>query len=240
MNFKLTVCNKCYNTMSNEEYIKHINNCNDYRLSLRNGMKFNDNITNDKFKEEINYSNKKEQDDTNYLSLKEGILTFGSRERNYNETRINDHNSTIKKNDNFYNSLKNKDSNDYTFSKINNSDINQAKNSKYEYNSYIIAVVYALYNMDKIRDYVINEISSKDSKNILSCLQNVFKKINKSKERINTDELRKALNDLFESRRKFLIDYPDDPVDALYALINSLHSYHIVFIIYQEISFRRN
>ncbi len=32
---------------------------------------------------------------------------------------------------------------------------------------------------------------------------------------------------MFQSRRKFLMEHPDDPIDAYFVILNSLHSYHI-------------
>ena len=107
-----------------------------------------------------------------------------------------------------------------------------------EHNSFLNVIINILFAMSKIRNYVIFDmlISETDYKNkILINLQNLFKKMqailkNNSSDSVSVlslNELRKTLSDSFQSRRKFLLDYPDDPTDVFYALINSLHSFHV-------------
>ena len=50
-------------------------------------------------------------------------------------------------------------------------------------------------------------------------------------ELISIEPVRVSLAELFQSRRKFLLEHPDDPVDALFAILNCFHSNYIVCII---------
>ena len=50
----------------------------------------------------------------------------------------------------------------------------------------------------------------------------------KGKPPIEIGKLRKSISDFFQSRRKFLLEHPDDPVDSLFAILNCFHSNYIV------------
>lgn len=44
---------------------------------------------------------------------------------------------------------------------------------------------------------------------------------------LEIDYLRKQLAELFCSRRKFLLNQPDDPIDTFFIIINAIHSYYL-------------
>lgn len=100
-------------------------------------------------------------------------------------------------------------------------------------NSYCNVIIQVLWSMKKIKTHIINDIkiNSNDVKNcFLFNLQKIFLKIEnnyKRQEIIIITDLRKSIAESFQSRRKFLLNYPDDPVDLYFAVINSLHSYKI-------------
>ena len=50
----------------------------------------------------------------------------------------------------------------------------------------------------------------------------------KGKQPIEIGKLRSSISDVFQSRRKFLLEHPDDPVDTLFAILNCFHSNYIV------------
>lgn len=96
-------------------------------------------------------------------------------------------------------------------------------------NSFLSVVIQVISAMRKIRKHILRDIiiNSKDQKyQILSQLQNVLRNtenLNKG-DIISITDLRNSIADAFQSRRKFLINHPDDPADVYFALINSLHS----------------
>lgn len=73
-----------------------------------------------------------------------------------------------------------------------------------------------------------------DKHAILICLRALLKRYQQSfisqqgNSPLNIDKLRKALCELFQSKRKFLPELPDDPVDLYFAIINMFHSQYIV------------
>lgn len=115
------------------------------------------------------------------------------------------------------------------------------------HNSFLSVVVHSLSNMSSFRNYILNEVHlnyEKDFKNkLLHELKNVMVKymqpIEKSNsnsiprsdiKKIDITKLRMTLAEVFQNRRKFLIDQPDDPIDCLFAFINCVHSYSMVII----------
>jgi hypothetical protein len=216
MNVKSTICNKCHHNFTPEEYNTHKDHCTDYKQSLRASNNFKEYGSTSDFNKNQYFTTFKGQTN-DYANLNEGAITFGAR------NRISDSNG-------FNNKLK-KDENDFTLSLFG------IRNTIFEYNSYLSCVIHSLWNMKKIREFILYDMSinEKDSRQyLLLSLQNLFKKINtiigSRKEVIAIDDFRNALNECFQSRRKFLIDYPDDPIDAYFAIINSLHSLYIVSI----------
>ena len=101
------------------------------------------------------------------------------------------------------------------------------------HNSFLSVILHAIYNMKKLRYYLLNEfpeIKDKNSKTkILYYLRNVLHKCAETNKKIDINQLRSTLSDLFQNRRKFLLDHPDDPCDCYFALVNALHSCFLQF-----------
>jgi hypothetical protein len=238
---KTTICNKCFYNINSDEYATHYINCNnnnDFKQSLKSSNKFSEggyNSTSDFNK--LNANNyfsttkpaqkEKNEVDSNYITLNEGAITFGARNNIISDgsislaTNKNNFMSTYLKTNNY--------ENDFTISLFG------IRNTIFEYNSYLTCVIHTLWNMKNLREYILYDLvlNEKEAKhNLLNSLQNLFKKINtligRNREIISIDDLRKTLNDCFQSKRKFLIDYPDDPIDAFFAFTNAFHSYYIV------------
>jgi hypothetical protein len=232
MNLKTTICNKCLLNFTPEEYNTHKDYCNDYRQSLRASNKFQDYSSTSDFNK-LNSNNyfstfkaqgKKEESEGSYINLNEGAITFGARNNKPSSDGLG---SKI-----VPPAIRKKEENDFSLSLFG------IRNTVFEYNSYLSCVIHALWNMKKLREYILYDMSINDKDNrqsLLLVLQNLFKKINtvigRNREIIAIDDVRLALNETFQSRRKFLIDYPDDPVDAYFAIINSLHALFIVIFI---------
>ena len=101
------------------------------------------------------------------------------------------------------------------------------------HNSFLSVILHAIYNMKKLRYYLLNdfpEIKDKNSKTkILYYLRNILYKCTEKNKKIDINQLRSTLSDLFQNRRKFLLDHPDDPCDCYFAFINALHSCYLQF-----------
>ena len=101
------------------------------------------------------------------------------------------------------------------------------------HNSFLSVILHAIYNMKKLRYYLLNdfpEIKDKDPKTkLLHYLRNTLSKCTETSKKIDISQLRNTLSDLFQNRRKFLLDHPDDPCDCYFALINALHSCFMQF-----------
>jgi hypothetical protein len=99
------------------------------------------------------------------------------------------------------------------------------------HNSFLSVIIHAFWNMKIFRNYLMNDlldISEKDPKSkLLWYLRNILMKYPENK-KIDITKLRNSLADLFQNRRKFLIDQPDDPVDCYFAIVNSIHSHFMV------------
>ena len=101
------------------------------------------------------------------------------------------------------------------------------------HNSFLSVILHAIYNMKKLRYYLLNdfpEIKDKEPKTkLLHYLRNTLSKCTETSKKIDISQLRNTLSDLFQNRRKFLIDHPDDPCDCYFALVNALHSCFMQF-----------
>lgn len=99
------------------------------------------------------------------------------------------------------------------------------------HNSFLSVVVHSFWNLKVFRNFFLNDFSSLNEKDpklkLLSELQNVIQKYSQNR-RIDLGKLRNSLADLFQNRRKFLVDQPDDPVDCYFAFLNAIHSYSMV------------
>lgn len=107
-----------------------------------------------------------------------------------------------------------------------------------EHNSFLSTVVHALWYLPIVRNYILYELflqgdrESLSTKNrTLKTLQALFLTIQSTPvddSPIMISDFRHSLAQLFGSRRKFLTNCPDDPVDAFYAIINMFHSKYAV------------
>jgi hypothetical protein len=99
-------------------------------------------------------------------------------------------------------------------------------------NSYIIAILYAIYHIKLLRQYIINlnfnkqENMHNDNNNLLFYLKDICLQIgNNSK--ININYFKESLSYSFKNRRKFILNQPDDPVDLFFVILNGIHSFAI-------------
>jgi hypothetical protein len=100
------------------------------------------------------------------------------------------------------------------------------------HHSFLAVVVHSIWNLKLLRNFILNEISlsEKDSRNrLLIDTKSLLLKYSQGKT-LEITKLRASLADLFQNRRKFLVDQPDDPVDCLFAFLNAIHSYSMVII----------
>ena len=99
--------------------------------------------------------------------------------------------------------------------------------------SFIFSIIYSIHHMKLFRQYIINDLNQQMQNNdnsisLLYNLREILIQMDKNKF-INIFNFRNILSNLFQNHRKFLIDQPDDPVDLLFVLINSIHSFSIKF-----------
>ena len=149
---------------------------------------------------------------------------------NFNEEK-NHFNNTL--NNNYYNN------NSLHFNNINNN--NYLKNNdniippffldenNNDTNSYIIVILYTIYHIKSLKNYINNlNISKNENNNILYSLKEICNKIeNNINVKIDIKELKESLSYSFKNRRKFILNQPDDPIDLFFVLLNSLHSFCI-------------
>ena len=179
-----------------------------------------------------------------------GEFTFGQNNDMKNVNEINNQNDTknffnnsLKNNYRNYhdinnNSLKN---NPINYSQLTNN-INNSNNIIFrpiffdeninENNSYITVILHTIFNIRPLFNYILNISQNNPSPsqeyNILFCLKEIFQKVQKSpNDKINIRKLKEALSSQFKNRRKFILNHPDDPVDLLFILLNSIHSFTI-------------
>ncbi len=162
---------------------------------------------------------------------------------NYTLKNDNNNNLTLKNNNNFANIIQ-ENKNESSNGNINNNNLNNTneeiqieKNSKKNfphlttfqnkinsYNSFIPPILYAIYYMKIIRNYILNEVQIQNDKNsLLYHLKKILSLMPENK-KIDLSQFRNCLSENFQNRRKFLLDNPDDPSDLYFILINSIHS----------------
>ena len=204
----------------------------------------------------INFNNSNYFNNTNQsskmINLNYGAeLTFGQS----NETMKNFNNNENKNQNDFNNIYNNSLKNNYFSSKTNsNNDTINLKNkkdikdnpfcpifadeNKNGVNSYIIVILYSIYHMRPLKEYIINlnfgeqpeNIYNKEINNnsILYSLQKIYLQLgNKSNFNININDLKESLSYLFNNRSKFILNQPDDAVDLLFVILNAIHSFSI-------------
>ena len=105
-------------------------------------------------------------------------------------------------------------------------------------NSFLSVVIQAFWNLEFIRNFIIYDLNVKESDQNAKLLYNLKSILKKYSHNLKTgtpiciDKLRNSLSEIFQSRRKFLWNNPDDPIDAFYAIINAFHSFHLVNIFF--------
>ena len=200
----------------------------------------------------INYNNSNYFNNTNQSSKMinlnyGGELTFGQSNemmKNFN----NENNNQSDFNNIYNNSLKN----NYFNSKTNsNNDTINLKNikdirdnpffpifkdeNKNGINSYIIVILYSIYHMRPLKEYIINlnfgeqqgNINNNEIKsNILYSLKKIYLQLGNNFN-ININDLKESLSYLFNNRSKFIMNQPDDAVDLFFVILNAIHSFSI-------------
>lgn len=189
--------------------------------SLKNNPKQFQNIDND--------SSKKED----YCNLNIATFTFGGKLNNVTES------------DNIINTESSSDQNLYNQYKKNNTvkKISQTCSQNVtsscgiinkigQHNSFLSVIVHTIYHMQHYKNFMLNEIAINNERDkLLYHLKSTLIKYSSNKT-IDINKLRVCLAENFASRRKFILDQPDDPVDCYYAFINALHCNNIVIIFY--------
>ena len=238
-----------------QDYLQS-NKYNKYNTSLSNNFSNNVQkmIDSNKNTNTINFNNSNYFNNTNQSSKMinlnyGGELTFGQSNemmKNFNK----ENNSQSDFNNVYNNSLKN----NYFSSKTNsNNDTINLKNikdikdnpffpfflneNKNDVNSYIIVILYSIYHMRPLKEYIINlnfgeqqgNINNKEiNNNILYSLKKIYHQIgNNSNMNININELKESLSYLFNNRSKFIMNQPDDAVDLFFVILNAIHSFSI-------------
>ncbi len=203
--------------------------------------------------------NQNSNNNNEYYSIPLATMTFGKEQlenftfnnnyqNNYNFSLKNDNNNnlTLKNpNANFINDdNKIESSNGNINTNINNNknEIQIEKNTKKNFphlttfqnkinshNSFISPILYAIYYMKIIRNYILNEAQIQNDKNsLLYHLKKILSLMPENK-KIDLTQFRNCLSENFQNRRKFLLDNPDDPSEIYFILINAIHSNYLQF-----------
>ena len=134
---------------------------------------------------------------------------------------------------------------------LDNNNINNLNNNNFIFidkeesnSSYIKIILYSLSFMTLINNYIINEVEFNNKFNIkhqnlrelLLIIRDILMKIDQIKNInninnnsnhinniINIEQLKENLSELYKNENKFLKNYPDDPMDFLYIIINYFH-----------------
>ena len=94
-------------------------------------------------------------------------------------------------------------------------------------NSYIIVILYTLYHIKSLSNYIINlNINNGEENHILYSIKEICNKMGNNS-RIDIHELKESLSYSFKNRRKFILNQPDDPLDLFFIILNSIHSFYI-------------
>ena len=191
-----------------------------------------------------------QENQNEFISIPLATMTFGknkSSEFTFNNNSNNNslksdfnNNLTLKNNENIFNQIS---ENKIKLSNENNTEkpeekINKKKsfhhlstfsNKINSHNSFISPILYSLYYMKLIRNYIINEAQIPKDKNLLLYhLKKILSLMSENK-KIDLTKFRNCLAENFQNRRKFLKEHPDDPLDLYFILINALHSNYIEF-----------
>ena len=126
--------------------------------------------------------------------------------------------------------------------KINNFIINKSigvplKNEIGEQNCFLNVIIHMLFQVNEIKNFLFNE-EIDSNKGLLIALKQTFENYysyTKSKQlfvnfKLDPSYLRIELAELFKKENKFQIKQTADPVEALFAIINSFHSFTLVII----------
>ena len=153
------------------------------------------------------------------------IINRNNKKKNINNVNKN-LNNNIKNNNNFFLN------HNYVF--IDKEDNN---------NSYIKIILYSMSYMTLFNNFIINEWNPNNAlenennniEQIILLIKDILIKIenikNRNKDRnntkinniINIEQLKENLSELFKTKNKFLKNFPDDPMDFLNIIFNSLH-----------------
>ena len=238
-----------------QDYLQS-NKYNKYNTSLSNNFSNNVQkmIDSNKNTNTINFNNSNYFNNTNQSSKMinlnyGGELTFGqsnemmknfNKENNSQSDFNNVYNNSLK--NNYFNSKTN--SNNDTINLKNIKDIKDnpffpifLDENKNDVNSYIIVILYSIYHMRPLKEYIINlnfgeqqgNINNKEiNNNILYSLKTIYLQIgNNSNMNININDLKENLSYLFSNRSKFIMNQPDDAVDLFFVILNAIHSFSI-------------
>jgi hypothetical protein len=186
------------------------------------------------YKSSYESNNESHRERGDYPNLNIATFTFGGKHDNSHEDRDN-HSpnfNSFKKNPTMKKVRE-------TFGPDDYMELINAPAHNLNHNSFLYVTIHALWNMKHFKNYLLNDYFEKDTKyNLIACLKSTLAKysINKLPD---VSELRITLADIFQKRRKFLLEQPDDPIDCYYALINCIHSYCIVIVVNLEIIYKR-
>lgn len=178
-----------------------------------------------------------------------GELTFGQSNesmKNFNKENNNQndfnnvYNNSLKNNNNYF--ISNINSNNDTINLKNIKDINNkiffpvfSDDKSIDINSYIIVILYSIYHMRSLKEYILNlnfgeqqgNINNKEiNNNILYSLKKIYLQIGNNSN-ININDLKQSLSYLFNNRSKFILNQPDDAVDLFFVILNAIHSFSI-------------
>ena len=194
----------------------------------------------------------KEKPSNNNNSIKNNsIESKGSKDSNNNsnddsEKRFSFKN-ILKKNTNNVNNNSNNINNNLNMNIINNLSFNNNNfvfiDKEDSNSSYLKIILYCISYMKLLNYYFINELklnkeeSLSGKEKILSIIKDILIKIDQIRNIkkntnnnlhinniINIEQLKDSLSNLYKTRKKFLKNAPDDPIDFLYSIINFLHS----------------
>ena len=175
-----------------------------------------------------------------------GEFTFGQNNdlKNVNEINkpnevTNFFNNSLKNNYRNYidinnNSLKNNPASISKMQTINNSVFRPLffDENNNENNSYLTVILHVIFNIKPLFTYIMHLSQNKNNSSydysILSSIKEILQKVQKNpNDKINIRKLKDDLSSQFKNRRKFLLNHPDDPVDFLFIILNSIHSFVI-------------
>ena len=230
--FQTSKFNNKYNTTKSNNYSGSLKKMIEFNKNNDNINNYNNNFYNTNQSAKIINSNYG------------GEFTFGQNSdmRNINDINnnqndgINFFNNSFKNNYRNYNDINNNSlkNNPVNYSLLTNNKIFRpifVDESNNENNSYILVILHSIINIKPLFNYILSITTQnfpQQDHNILLSIKDILLKIKKSQNgKINIRKLKENLSFQFKNRRKFILNYPDDPVDLLFTIFNSLHSYVI-------------